>query len=311
MTSPINGIATFGKYPICNDLNEIRSEIGIIGAPTDLGVGFLSGTRLGPRRIREASTQYGRGETGFYNPDKGDMFLNGKNQIVDCGDAPLIQGDLTATLSSIENYTRKVLDSNVIPVVLGGDHSISIPVVKALDKFEDLTVIQIDAHLDWTDSKDGQRYGNGSPMRRISEMEHVGNIIQIGLRGMGSSSKKDFEDANNYGCHLVTAKEAKSMEITTLLENLPDIENCFVTIDIDGLDISIAPGTGSPSPGGLSFEWLTEFLEGISKKGNVIGFDLVEVAPQYDPTNTTTRVASLVILDFIGNILKSNESNNR
>jgi agmatinase len=305
MTLPITGIATFGRYPLCENLDDIQAEFGILGAPSDIGVGFLSGTRFGPRRIREASTQYGRGEEGFYDPERNETYLAGKNNIVDCGDAPLIQGDLDGTLDSIEEYVRKIVKSNVIPVVLGGDHSISIPVAKALDKYEDLTVIQIDAHLDWTDSRDGQRHGNGSPLRRMSEMSHIGDMIQIGLRGMGSSRKEDYQDAQKYGSKLISAQEAKSMEVSTLLEQLPDMSNCYVTIDIDGLDISIAPGTGSPSPGGLSFEWLTEFLEGLSKKGNVVGFDLVEVAPQYDPTNTTTRVASLIILNFIAFILKN------
>ncbi|MFD2831251.1 agmatinase [Corticicoccus populi] len=305
MTLPITGIATFGRYPLCDDLDNIQAEVGILGAPSDIGVGFLSGTRLGPRRIREASTQYGRGEVGFYDPERDETYLAGKNNIVDCGDAPLVQGDLKATLSNIENCVRKIAASDTLPVVLGGDHSISIPVAQALDKYENLTVIQIDAHLDWTDSRDGQKYGNGSPLRRMSEMSHIGDIVQIGLRGMGSSRKEDYEDARDYGCQLISAQEAKTMDVDTLMDRIPDFENCFVTIDIDGLDISIAPGTGSPSPGGLSFEWLIEFLEGISKKGNVAGFDLVEVAPQYDPTDTTTRTASLVILNFIAFILKN------
>lgn len=304
MSLPITGIASFGKYPICEDLGNIQAEVGILGVPSDLGVGFLSGTRLGPRRIREASTQYGRGEEGFYDPERDDVYLAGPKQIVDCGDAPLIQGDLEKTFDHIEEYVRKIAEPGVIPAVLGGDHSISIPVARALDHKKNLTVIQFDAHLDWTDSRDGQRYGNGSPMRRMSEMNHIGDMIQIGLRGMGSSKKKDFDDARQYGSKLLSAREANRMKVEELLNHIPDFENCYVTIDIDGLDISIAPGTGSPSPGGLNFEQLNLLLESIAKKGNVVAFDLVEVAPQYDPTNTTTRIAALTALNFIAYILK-------
>lgn len=306
MTLPITGIASFGRYPICDDLENINAEVGILGAPSDIGVGFLSGTKLGPRRIREASTQYGRGEVGFYDPERDDVYLAGPNRIVDCGDAPVLQGDLKGTLDNIEKSVRKIANHGVIPVVLGGDHSISTPVAQGLDRYKDLTVIQIDAHLDWTDSRDGQRYGNGSPMRRMSEMDHIGDMVQIGLRGMGSSQKSDFEAAESYGSKIISAQEANAMSVKQLLAEIPDFENCFVTIDIDGFDISVAPGTGSPSPGGLSYEKVNLLLEGIANKGNVVGFDLVEVAPQYDPTNTTTRIAALTILNFIAFILKKN-----
>src|SRR5699024_4516876 len=139
----------------------------------------------------------------FYDPERGDVFLSGSNNIADCGDAPLIQGDLKGTLKKIEDYVRRIANTGAIPAVMGGDHSISTSVAQGLDKYDDLTVIQIDAHLDWTDSRDGQRYGNGSPMRRMSEMNHVGDMVQIGLRGLGSSKKTDFEDALEYGSKLI------------------------------------------------------------------------------------------------------------
>src|SRR5699024_2187295 len=128
------------------------------------------------------------------------------------------------TLENIENHVRKIAEAGAIPAVMGGDHSISIPVARGLDKYEDLTVVQIDAHLDWTDIRDGQRYGNGSPMRRMSEMDHIGDMVQIGLRGLGSSKKQDFDDALAYGSKLISAQEAHDMSIEQLIDQIPDFE---------------------------------------------------------------------------------------
>lgn len=301
---PITGICSFGKYPICQNLEELQADIAVLGVPYDIGVGFLSGTRLGPRRIREASTQYGRGETGFYDPERDEVYLAAPDRIVDCGDAYLVQGDIEQSFLHVEQYVRKIAASGAIPAVMGGDHSISIPVARGLDRFKDLTVVQFDAHLDWTDARDGQRYGNGSPMRRMSEMAHIGDMVQIGLRGMGSSRKEDFDDARAYGSKLVPCSAVKRDGVEAVLEQIPARRQMYVTIDIDSLDISIAPGTGSPMPGGLDYDQITALLAGVAARGEVVAFDLVEVAPQYDPAGVTTRVASLIMLNFMAQILK-------
>ena len=301
---PITGICSFGKYPICQNLEELQADIAVLGVPYDIGVGFLSGTRLGPRRIREASTQYGRGETGFYDPERDEVYLAAPDRIVDCGDAYLVQGDIEQSFLHVEQYVRKIAASGAVPAVMGGDHSISIPVARGLDRFKDLTVVQFDAHLDWTDARDGQRYGNGSPMRRMSEMAHIGDMVQIGLRGMGSSRKEDFDDARAYGSKLVPCSAVKRDGVEAVLEQIPAGRQMYVTIDIDSLDISIAPGTGSPMPGGLDYDQITALLAGVAARGEVVAFDLVEVAPQYDPAGVTTRVASLIMLNFMAQILK-------
>lgn len=305
---PIEGICSFGKYPICTDTDTLDADIAVLGVPSDVGVGFLSGCRLGPRRIREASTQYGRGDVGFYDPERDDVYLAAPIKIVDCGDVHLIQGDQDRSLDNIAEHVRRIAASGAIPAVMGGDHSISIGVGRGLDRFDDLTVIQLDAHLDWTDSREGQRHGNGSPMRRMSEMDHIGNMVQIGLRGMGSSGKQDYDDARAYGSRLITAREVKTQRVEEILAQIPTFDRAYVTIDIDVLDISIASGTGSPMPGGLDYDQLQQILEGIASKGAVVAFDMVEVAPQYDPTNSTTRIAALTMLNFMAHILKAREA---
>lgn len=304
---PITGICSFAKYPICTDLEELSSDFAVLGIPYDLGVGYLSGTRFGPRRIRESSAQYARGGRGFYDPERRKTYLASPCHIVDCGDVDILTGDLTYCLESIEKSTKQILQKGVIPVCMGGDHSVTIPIGRALSVLNrKVDVIQLDAHLDWTSSVGGtQKLGNGSVMRRLSEMRHLDKFTQIGLRGLGSSRAEDFEDARSFGSRLITAKQALSIGAEGVLEQIPASDCCYVTIDIDAFDIPYAPGTGSPVPGGLDYSFITSILEGIANKCNVIGFDLVEVAPQYDPVGITTRVAALTILSFIGFIYES------
>ena len=304
---PITGICTFAKYPICDDLEKLDADVAVLGVPYDTGVGFLSGCRFGPRRIREVSTHYGRGDAGFYDPERDEVFLGASVKIVDVGDADVIHGDIQGSFDAIEYAVSKIREKGAIPAIMGGDHSISIPIARGLKDEGEVTVIQLDAHLDWSDAPGGQRFGNGSPMRRMSEMSHIKEMVQIGLRGLGSSRKEDFEAAKAYNSKLISAKEALQLDVEGILAQIPKADKYYVTIDIDCFDISLATGTGSPSPGGFSYDFLNDILIGIAEKGNVICFDLVEVAPQYDPTNATTRVAAMTMLNFMGHILKQKE----
>lgn len=300
---PITGICSFGKYEICTDLDKLQADMAVLGVPYDLGVGFLSGARLGPRRIREASTQYARGDAGFYDFESDRQLLQAPIKIVDCGDVDVLQGDVAYCFDSIMYSVEKILEKGAVPIIMGGDHSITIPVVKAFKQLgKPIHIVQFDAHLDWKDQVAGQRYGNGSPMRRASELEHVEGMTQIGLRGIGSSTRSDFQDAQSYGSVLISAKEAHRIGASGILEQIPEGKNYFLTIDIDGYDMSIAPGVASPYPGGLLFEEVTEIIKGIAKKGTIVGADIAEVAPQYDPSGVTVRLAALTLIQVMAEI---------
>ncbi len=302
---PITGICSFAKYPICPDIDVLDADMAILGVPYDLGVGFLSGARLGPRRIREASTQYARGARGFYDPELDRTFLGAPWKIVDCGDADIVHGDVQTSFDRIEEGVRDILGRNATPIVLGGDHSVSIPVARALaEKYDSIGVLQLDAHLDWSMSPGGQRFGNGSPLRRMSEMAHIGPMTQIGLRGMGSSRKEDFDDARAYGSTLFTASEVRRAGPEEIIGAIKPAKAYYVTIDIDVFDISLATGTGSPMPGGLSYQEVAALLRGIASRFDIACVDLVEVAPQYDPSGATCRIAALTLLEFMGHILE-------
>ena len=300
ISQPITGICSFGRYPICLDLDELHADFGVLGVPYDMGVGFHSGARMGPRRIREASTQYGRGETGYYDYETDQQLLAAPISIVDCGDADVLQGDRDYSFQCIERAVRRIIKAGSIPMVMGGDHSISIPVGRALAEWgKEICVIQFDAHLDWTSHVGPLAMGNGSPMRRISELDHIGKMVQIGLRGMGSGKKSDYDDARAYGSRLISARDLHEKGVGYVLDQIPDADAYYITFDIDGYDMSLAPGAASPLPGGITYEESMDLLKAISLTGKVAAMDLVEVAPVYDPTGCTERLAALTMLQVM------------
>ena len=259
-----------------------------------------SGARMGPRRIREASTQYGRGETGYYDYETDQQLLAAPISIVDCGDADVLQGDRDYSFQCIERAVRRIIKAGSIPMVMGGDHSISIPVGRALAECgKEICVIQFDAHLDWTSHVGPLAMGNGSPMRRISELDHIGKMVQIGLRGMGSGKKSDYDDARAYGSKLISARDLHEKGVQYVLDQIPDADAYYITFDIDGYDMSLAPGAASPLPGGITYEESMDLLRAISLTGKVAAMDLVEVAPVYDPTGCTERLAALTMLQVM------------
>ena len=310
ISQPITGICSFGRYPICLDLDELTADFGVLGVPFDMGVGFLSGARMGPRRIREASTQYGRGTTGYYDYEADEQMLAYPITIADCGDADVLQGDREYSFMCIERAVRRIIKAGAIPMVMGGDHSISIPVAKALEECgKKICVIQFDAHLDWTSHVGPLQQSNGSPLRRMSEMDHIGEMVQIGLRGMGSGKKTDYDDARAYGSKLISARDLHSKGVQYVLDQIPEADAYYITFDIDGYDMSIAPGAASPLPGGLGYDETMEMLTAICKTGKVVAMDMVEVAPAYDQTGCTERLAALTMLHVMAQVGKKLHEN--
>lgn len=300
---PITGIASFAKYPICTDLDELDADMCVMGIPYDMGAPYLSGCKFGPRRIREVSCHYGRGDAGFWDPERMEQYLEHPVKIVDGGDVDMDPMYFQESFANIEAAVRKIISKGAIPVMMGGDHSVTIPTARALDMYEDLCVVQFDAHLDF-----GMRtYTNGSPMRMISQMPHFTKMCQIGMRGLGSNTREDFQAAYDYGSVVIPARKALKMGAEEVIKQIPKAKKYFVTIDIDNYDMSMAPGVGSPSPGGLNYEFVTDVLEGIAKMGDVVAFDLVEVAPQYDPSGITARLGAMTMLAFMGFIMKEKE----
>ena len=301
---PFVGICTFGKYPYISDWDEINADVAVMGAPFDFGSQFRTGSRMGPRGIREASTLFSFGHAGAYDFEDDVTYLpSDSTRIVDIGDADIIHTDTTKSHSNIKFGVKKILAASAIPVVMGGDHSINIPCIDAFENEEPFHLIQIDAHLDFVDERHGVKYGHGNPMRRASEKGYVSGMTQIGIRNVSSTAKEGYVDAREKGSKIFSVRHVRQMGLNKILDEIPKGKRYYITIDIDAFDPSIASGTGTPSHGGFYYYEVLELIDGIIKQGSVVGLDLVEVAPDYDVTNSTSTLAAQLLMNTIGRIL--------
>jgi agmatinase len=187
-----------------------------------------------------------------------------------------------------------------VPFVLGGDDSIPIPVLRAYAERPPVCVVQIDAHIDWRDEREGTREGLSSPMRRASEMPWVRGMAQLGIRGFGSARRLEFDDARAYGSVLIGAEDIHRTGVETAVAQIPAAKEYFITLDMDALDPSIAPAVASPAFGGLTYSEVAGLLRGVAGKGRVAGFDVVEIVPDCDFMGLTSRLAVRLILTLIG-----------
>lgn len=299
---PFVGHSTFAKSPVCVEWDQIDAEVAVLGVPNDMGTQWRSGTRFGPRAIREASTLFSFGHGGAYDHEDDITYLSQEQvRIVDIGDADIVHTDMNTSHANTEMAVRKILQMGAMPLVLGGDHSISYPCIKAFEEHgRPIHVVQFDAHLDFVDVRHGVRYGHGNPMRRASQMDHVTGLSQLGIRNVSSSNRQDYEDARAAGSDILSVRQIRAMGKDAVLERIPAGVDYYVTIDIDGFDVSIAPGTGTPSHGGFTYYEVLEMLQGLSKRGNIVGMDLVEVAPAYDQTGSTAILAAQILMNAIG-----------
>ncbi|MEM8868849.1 MAG: agmatinase [Pseudomonadota bacterium] len=299
---PFVGIATFGKYPYVADWDAIDADVAILGAPFDFGTQWRAGARFGPRGIREASTLFAFGHAGAYDHEDDVTYLEAA-RIVDLGDADIVHTDTATSHRNIEFGVRKILAAGAIPVVLGGDHSVNIPCINAFSDVGPIHVVQIDAHLDFVDVRHGVRHGHGNPMRRAAEQDHVTGLSQFGIRNVSSTAREGYEDARARGSDILSVRQIRALGIAAVADRVPTDTPLYLTIDIDGFDPSIAPGTGTPSHGGFQYYEVLELIAILAKRQPIVGIDLVEVAPDYDQTGGTAILAAQLLLNVIGRIL--------
>jgi agmatinase len=301
---PFVGISTFGKNQYVDDWDNIKADVAVLGAPFDFGTQWRAGARFGPRAIREASTLFSFGHGGAYDFEDDVTYLPADEvKIVDLGDADIIHTDTINSHKNIEYGVRKILDAGALPVVLGGDHSINIPCINAFSEQEPIHLVQIDAHLDFVDERHGVKYGHGNPMRRAAEKDYVTGLSQIGIRNVSSTAKEGYEAAREMGSDILSVRKFRQLGHQSVLDRIPKGVRYYVTIDIDGFDPSIAAGTGTPSHGGFLYYEILEFLDGLAQRGDIVGLDLVEVAPDYDHTGSTAVLAAQILMNTIGRIM--------
>jgi len=305
---PFVGIATFAKKPYVADWDDFSADVAVLGAPFDFGTQFRPGARFGPRGIREASTLFAFGHAGAYDHEDDATYLGEDVAIVDMGDADIVHTDTATSHANIEFGVRKALAAGALPVVIGGDHSVNIPCINAMDGAGPIHILQIDAHLDFVDERHGVRFGHGNPMRRAAEKAYVNGLSQFGIRNVSSTAKEGYVAARDMGSDILSVRQFRTMGVAEAINRIPAGANLYVTIDIDAFCPSIAPGTGTPSHGGFLYYEVLELLQGVAKRNLIVGIDLVEVAPDYDQSGSTAILAAQLLLNFLGFIFHARNS---
>ncbi len=297
---PFVGISTFGKRPYVEDWSAINADVAVMGAPYDFGTQFRAGARFGPRAVREASTLFSFGHAGAYDHEDDATYLPQSVRIVDIGDADIVHTDTAQSHANIRSGVQAILRAGALPVVIGGDHSINIPCIEAFADQGPIHILQIDAHLDFVDERHGVKVGHGSPLRRAAEKAYVTGMTQVGIRNVSSTARDGYEAARAMGSDILSVRQFRALGPQGVAARIPKGARLYVTIDIDGFCPSIAPGTGTPSHGGFLYYEVLELLQQVAKAHDIVGIDLVEVAPDYDHSQSTAILAAQVLLNFLG-----------
>lgn len=190
--------------------------------------------------------------------------------------------------------------AGALPVVIGGDHSVNIPAIDAFAGQAPFHILQIDAHLDFVDEPHGVRHGHGNPMRRASEKDYVSGLTQVGIRNVSSTAREGYEDARARGSTILSVRQARALGTAGVPASIPQRSRVYITLDIDAFCPSIAAGTGTPSRGGFLYYEVLEILQHVARHHEVVGLDLVEVAPDYDPSGSTAILAAQILLNTLG-----------
>ncbi len=296
------GVRTFVGAPYVPRCEHLQADIAVLGVPFDEGTWGWPGERYGPRDIREGSQDYKQHDLkdGFYYLDRDQYILKGKRW-ADCGDVEVSPTVPAATNDRVTEAVKRIIAQKAFPVVIGGDHSITFPIVRALDA-PSLTIIHFDAHLDTWTSAPGN-IDHSSPIRRAAALQNVKKIVQIGMRGLANDMEA-VGNARRLGTQIITTEAIRRKGVAWAISQVPTAGNIYVTVDVDVMDPSVTPGTGTLEPGGLRFEELDELLLALPSKGRIVGFDVVEVNPMRDPSGRTGQTAARLILDFLGAIFQ-------
>ena len=290
-----SGSGTFMRLPKTEQLTGL--DVAILGIPIDIGTSWRSGTRFGPRQIRA--------ESNMLRPYNMWTKVNPFNILncADIGDIPINTFDLKDSVLRITKFYENLMKAKVIPMAMGGDHTLTLPILRALkEKYGKIGLIHIDAHADINDEMFGEKIAHGTPFRRAYEELLIDPkfVFQVGLRGTGYS-EMDFDEARNWGFNIIQAEEIwhKSLipigeKICSTLKDIP----VYLTFDIDSLDPAYAPGTGTPEIGGLTTPQAIELIRSFQGL-HIIGCDIVEVSPPYDPSGNTALTAANLLYEML------------
>jgi agmatinase len=303
---------TFFGAPRCDDLSELAADVAFLGVPYDAGTlqpYIRTGQSGGPTLARAASfnqldyswpptARPEGGSLGWFDIESGRDHLVGVT-MADCGDVGITGAQIDENLERITEVSRTIAERSLV-VAVGGDHSISFPVGRGMERFAPIDVVHFDAHADFVDHFFGARFSHGSQLRRLSELPFVRSITAIGLRNV---FREEYEDLRSYGAGIATSLEVLDDGPAQVIERLvPAGGNLYVSIDIDVLDLPIVPGTTLPEPGGITYRDLRSLLHHTAQRGRVVGFDIVELDAPHDVSGATSRVTTWVMVHFLSSI---------
>jgi agmatinase len=276
-------------------LDKLTARYAVLGIPRGVPYSprqLTASVTEAPRVVRERSARFGR-MLSHYDFDLG-RALVGSGQalsLADCGDVPA---------ANAAAAVKRIVDAGALPIVLGGDDSTTALALRGFEGHGPLSVLQIDAHIDYRDEVDGVREGYSSPMRRAAEMPWVKRIVHCGIRGVGSARPDDVRDTLARGNVIVTAGEVRSRGIERVLGEFPSGETYYIAFDCDGVDPAVMPGTSAPLPGGLSFSEAAGLLTGLAQRGQVAGISFAEHYPSLDANGITALAIVRLIINLLG-----------
>jgi len=299
------GVDTFLGLPPCLDVTGFDAKIAVIGAPGATpypSVGAYCATA--PTAIRAAMAGYAANLHHMDFDLGGEIFPDGLISAVDCGDIPYDETNPRANRKRIRDTICHILDRDGTPLVFGGDDSIPTPVIQAFEGRGDLTILQIDAHIDWRDEVDGVQMGLSSTMRRVSETPHIAGIVQVGARAIGSARPNDYQDALDWGVKFITARQVHETGLAQVLDHIPAGGQVYIALDVDALDPSLVPGVIGPAPGGLTYWQVAGLISAVAGKARIAGASLVEYLPERDVNDIGALTTARIGVNIIGHLAR-------
>jgi agmatinase len=306
---------TFFGVPSVDDLDALDAQVAFIGVPYDAGTpqpGLPTGQRGGPAAAREsthAQFYYPRdggdgtdpGADGWYDVEADRDYLGGVT-MADVGDVAIQGSDTEGNYDRMTGAARRIAERGALMVAVGGDHSISYPLGRGMEPFGEFDVVHIDAHTDFLDELGGSRLTGASQLRRLAELPFVGTVTALGIRNVDRVEVDGMRELGGRWATTLDVLERGAEQVVR--ETVPSAESLYVSIDLDVVDSSIAPGHSLQEPGGLSYRQLRSILVDVARRGRVIGFDVVELNPARDPSGATARVATWIVTHFLSEIFE-------
>jgi agmatinase len=303
---------TFLGLEACTNLDRLTAPIALIGAPCATPYPSVGAyCRNAPDALRRATAAFTANLDRYDFDSEGPVFPQARPRAVDCGNLPFDEADASGNRDIIRTAVATILRRGAVPILLGGDDSVPIPMIDSIGQTaggKSYTILQIDAHIDWRDVHMGERMGLSSTMRRASEMAHIRQIIQVGARGIGSAAVEDYRAACEWGVSFIPARMLHRAGVKPVLDLIPVGGNIIICIDADALDPALIPGVIGRAPGGLSYDQVVDLIQGAAARGTIAAMSFVEFMPERDVSDIGALTFARLITTAMGAIARQRQN---